>query len=146
MSSPIGAGSPISARGPISAGSPILEARGLVKSYDEGRVEALRGVDVRIDAGEYVAISGPSGSGKSTLLHLLGGLDTASEGQVFYKGSELGKAVRARWDSSSRPFTCCQPSAPWKTCRWPCWRCMKKPIIAPSAPWLCLKRWALRHA
>ena len=87
MSSPIGAGSPISACGPI------LEARGLMKSYDEGRVEALRGVDVRIDAGEYVAISGPSGSGKSTLLHLLGGLDTASEGQVFYKGYELGKAV-----------------------------------------------------
>jgi putative ABC transport system ATP-binding protein len=73
--------------------SPFLEARGLVKSYDEGRVEALRGVDVRIDAGEYVAISGPSGSGKSTLLHLLGGLDTATKGQVFYKGSELGKAV-----------------------------------------------------
>ena len=93
MSSPIGAGSPISARGPISAGSPILEARGLVKSYDEGRVEALRGVDVKIGAGEYVAISGPSGSGKSTLLHLLGGLDTATQGQVFFNGSELGKAV-----------------------------------------------------
>jgi len=87
MSSTIGAGSPISACGPI------LEARRLMKSYDEGRVEALRGVDVRIDAGEYVAISGPSGSGKSTLLHLLGGLDAASEGQVFYNGSELGKAV-----------------------------------------------------
>ncbi len=73
--------------------SPLLEARGLVKSYDEGRVEALRGVDVQIDAGEYVAISGPSGSGKSTLLHLLGGLDTATHGQVLFKGSELGKAV-----------------------------------------------------
>jgi putative ABC transport system ATP-binding protein len=93
MSSPIAVSSPISAGGTISAGSPILEARGLVKSYDEGRVEALRGVDVRIDAGEYVAISGPSGSGKSTLLHLLGGLDTSTEGQVFYQGSELGKAV-----------------------------------------------------
>jgi putative ABC transport system ATP-binding protein len=78
---------------PLLAGSPILEARGLVKSYDEGRVEALRGVDVRIDAGEYVAISGPSGSGKSTLLHLLGGLDVATQGQVLFSGSELGKAV-----------------------------------------------------
>ncbi len=87
MSSPRDAGSPISARGPI------LEARGLVKSYDEGRVEALRGVDVKIDAGEYVAISGPSGSGKSTLLHLFGGLDTATQGQVFFNGSILGKAV-----------------------------------------------------
>jgi putative ABC transport system ATP-binding protein len=85
--------SPIAVSSPIGACSPILEARGLVKSYDEGRVEALRGVDVRIDAGEYVAISGPSGSGKSTLLHLLGGLDTSTEGQVFYKGAELGKAV-----------------------------------------------------
>ena len=90
MSSPLRASSPSS---PISASGPILEARGLVKSYDEGRVEALRGVDVKIDAGEYVAISGPSGSGKSTLLHLLGGLDTATEGQVFFNGSELGKAV-----------------------------------------------------
>jgi len=78
---------------PLGVGRPILEARGLVKSYDEGRVEALRGVDVQIDAGEYVAISGPSGSGKSTLLHLLGGLDTATQGQVLFKGSELGKSV-----------------------------------------------------
>jgi ABC-type lipoprotein export system ATPase subunit len=85
--------SPLVAGGPIGACSPILEARGLVKSYDEGRVDALRGVDLKIDAGEYVAISGASGSGKSTLLHLLGGLDTATQGQVFFKGSELGKAV-----------------------------------------------------
>ena len=50
--------------------SPLLDARGLTKSYDDGRVEALRGVDIRIEAGEYVTISGPSGSGKSTLLHI----------------------------------------------------------------------------
>jgi putative ABC transport system ATP-binding protein len=93
MSSPISAGSPTGTSNPIGPGSPFLEARGLVKSYDEGRVEALRGVDVKIDAGDYVAISGPSGSGKSTLLHLLGGLDTATQGQVLFKGSELGNAV-----------------------------------------------------
>jgi ABC-type lipoprotein export system ATPase subunit len=73
--------------------SPLLDARGLVKSYDEGRVEALRGVDLLIEAGEYVTISGPSGSGKSTLLHLLGGLDTATAGEVLFRGSPLGSAV-----------------------------------------------------
>jgi putative ABC transport system ATP-binding protein len=77
----------------VAVSSTILEARELVKNYDEGRIEALRGVDVRVNAGEYVAITGPSGSGKSTLLHLLGGLDTATQGQVLFKGSELGKAV-----------------------------------------------------
>jgi len=73
--------------------SPILEARNLVKSYDDDRVQALRGVDSTIQAGEYVAISGPSGSGKSTLLHLLGGLDTPSKGEVLFNGSCLGTAV-----------------------------------------------------
>jgi ABC-type lipoprotein export system ATPase subunit len=73
--------------------NPILEARGLVKSYDDGRVQALRGVDTVIQAGEYVAISGPSGSGKSTLLHMLGGLDTPSQGEVLFRGSPLGSGV-----------------------------------------------------
>jgi putative ABC transport system ATP-binding protein len=73
--------------------SPLLEARNLQKNYDNGRIEALRGVNLSIDAGEYVAISGPSGSGKSTLLQLLGGLDTATSGQVLFKGSALGSAV-----------------------------------------------------
>jgi putative ABC transport system ATP-binding protein len=73
--------------------SPILEARGLKKSFDKGRIEALRGIDLEIAAGDYVAITGPSGSGKSTLLQLLGGLDGPTEGEVLFAGKVLGKAV-----------------------------------------------------
>ena len=73
--------------------SPILETRGLKKTYDDGRVEALRGIDVAIEPGEYVAITGPSGSGKSTLLHMLGGLDTPTQGEVLFCGTRLGSEV-----------------------------------------------------
>ncbi|MGD0731985.1 MAG: ABC transporter ATP-binding protein [Terracidiphilus sp.] len=73
--------------------SPILEVRQLCKSYDEGRIEALRGVDLSISAGEYLAISGASGSGKSTLLQLMGGLDTPTSGQVLFNGAALGTAI-----------------------------------------------------
>jgi putative ABC transport system ATP-binding protein len=73
--------------------SPLLEVRRLTKSYDEGRIEALRGVDLAIAAGEYVAISGPSGSGKSTLLQLLGGLDTPTTGEVLFEDAVLGATI-----------------------------------------------------
>jgi putative ABC transport system ATP-binding protein len=73
--------------------SPQLEVRNLCKSYDEGRIEALRGVDLSIAAGEYVAISGASGSGKSTLLQLLGGLDTPTSGEVLFENAALGTAI-----------------------------------------------------
>jgi putative ABC transport system ATP-binding protein len=73
--------------------APILQARELRKSYDEGRIEALRGVDLAIAAGDFVSISGASGSGKSTLLHLLGGLDTPTTGEVLFKNEKLGSAI-----------------------------------------------------
>ena len=73
--------------------SPILEVSKLRKDYDGGRIEALRGVDLSIDAGEFVAITGHSGSGKSTLLHLLGGLDSPSSGEVLFRGGPLGSSI-----------------------------------------------------
>ncbi|MGA3095096.1 MAG: ABC transporter ATP-binding protein [Bryobacteraceae bacterium] len=68
---------------------PMLEARSLWKMYDDGRIQALRGVDLQVARGEFLTISGPSGSGKSTLLQLLGGLDAPSSGEVFYRGASL---------------------------------------------------------
>jgi ABC-type lipoprotein export system ATPase subunit len=73
--------------------SPALEVRSLHMNYDEGRIEALRGVDLSIAAGEYLAITGPSGSGKSTLLQLLGGLDTPTGGEVLFKNAKLGSVI-----------------------------------------------------
>jgi ABC-type lipoprotein export system ATPase subunit len=71
----------------------LLQVHGLRKSYDDGRIAALRGVDLTIEAGDFVAISGPSGSGKSTLLQLLGGLDSPTEGKVLLRNAELGTAI-----------------------------------------------------
>jgi putative ABC transport system ATP-binding protein len=70
---------------------PILAARNLTKSLDSGshRVEILRGIDLEIPAGQFVAIMGASGSGKSTLLGLLAGLDTATSGTIVLDGVDI---------------------------------------------------------
>ena len=69
----------------------VLEARNLRKSYGEGeaRVEALKGVDLRVRRGEFVAIMGRSGSGKSTLLCMLGGVDVPTSGQILIEGKDM---------------------------------------------------------
>ena len=66
-----------------------FQARGLKKEYDDGQVKALRGVDLEIKQGEFVAIIGQSGSGKSTLLQMLGALDRPSGGTLLYRGKSL---------------------------------------------------------
>lgn len=73
---------------------PVLSARGLTKTYRMGEVDvhALRGVDLDLHESEFLVLLGASGSGKSTLLNILGGLDTPSTGQVFYRDRELTRA------------------------------------------------------
>lgn len=78
--------------------SAILRTENLTKSYKAGRVDvmALRGVDIDIEEGEFVAIMGPSGCGKSTLLHLLGGLLSPTTGSILIDGEDLAKVSDAQ--------------------------------------------------
>jgi putative ABC transport system ATP-binding protein len=68
---------------------PIIQLRGVAKTYEEGRLLALDGVDVDIDAGEFVAVVGPSGCGKSTLLNMIAALDRPDEGSIEVAGHDL---------------------------------------------------------
>jgi ABC-type lipoprotein export system ATPase subunit len=72
---------------------PLVEARQLRKTYRMGRrtIEVLRGVDLMIAAGEFLAVRGASGAGKSTLLHLVGGLDTPTAGEIWIGGERLDR-------------------------------------------------------
>src|SRR5262245_13712910 len=87
---------------PLAAGHPegymmnksaIIETHNLHKVYGMGdiQVRALAGVDVGIEAGEFVAVMGPSGSGKSTLMNILGCLDRPSEGQYLLAGEDVSQ-------------------------------------------------------
>ena len=72
---------------------PTYELRGVTRRYGQGQteVQAVRDLNLRIDAGEFVAIVGPSGSGKTTLLQLLGALDRPSAGEILFEGRDLAK-------------------------------------------------------
>ncbi len=85
----------------MASAEPLIAAEGLARDYHLGHttVAALRGVDVTIAPGEFVALRGPSGCGKSTLLHLLGCLDTPTRGTCRLGGRDVGRlgaAERAR--------------------------------------------------
>lgn len=67
----------------------IVEIKDLYKSYENGRIKALNGVNLTIEEGEFVSIIGPSGSGKSTLLNMLGALDVPDSGSITVAGEDL---------------------------------------------------------
>src|SRR5512138_3037225 len=86
--------SPAVVETPTMPARPIFSLSGVTKAYQMGevRVDALRGVDVTLGAGELVVLLGPSGSGKSTLLNIIGGLDVPTSGRVWYGEQDLTTA------------------------------------------------------
>ena len=76
----------------------MLEAKNIHKIYNNGKKElkVLKGIDLNIEKGKFIAIVGPSGAGKSTLLHILGGLDNPTEGAVNFEGTDLYSLDDAR--------------------------------------------------
>jgi putative ABC transport system ATP-binding protein len=75
----------------------LLSLSGVTKTYqtDDGKVIVLDGIDLRLDAGQSLALTGESGSGKSTLLHLVAGLDTANAGAILVNGRDIAHAPDA---------------------------------------------------
>ncbi len=95
--------------GNVSEPTPFLQAREVHKSYTLGHreLEVLRGVDLTVSEGEFVALRGASGAGKSTLLHLLGGLDLPNAGAIWFKGKNLAafsNLALARWRQENVGF------------------------------------------
>ena len=84
--------------GATEADTALIQVRNVAKTYRRGseEIHVLQGLNLDLDAGDYVAFMGPSGSGKTTLLNLLGGLDVPTEGSITVAGDELSSMSRAK--------------------------------------------------
>jgi len=72
----------------------LIDVKDVSKYYEDGKVTALNNVSMQIKRGEFLVIRGPSGSGKSTLLHLIGGLDSPSEGDIYFQEEKLKDVLK----------------------------------------------------
>ena len=122
---------------------PLLSAKELFKNYPMGKrtVEVLRGVNLMISGGDFLALRGASGAGKSTLLHLLGGLDSPNAGEIWFAGEISRNSPTVNWRISAtaksvsffRRITCCRNSTRWKTSACPRgWRACRRRQRRPA--------------
>src|SRR5436190_23407459 len=110
MSDQIGGASIVAEPPPVPPSEEgVIEARAVHKTYTMGRrsLQVLRGVTLRMQRGDFLALQGASGAGKSTLLHLLGGLDAPNAGEIWFSGKNLARMsglARARWRNKKVGF------------------------------------------
>ncbi len=84
---------------------PLVALKGVGRTFEQGRVTALRGVDLVVKTGDFLAVTGPSGCGKSTLLSVMGALDEPDEGEILFIGKRLGnQSAQARFRSRTVGF------------------------------------------
>ena len=84
---------------------PLVALKGVGRTFEQGRITALRGVDLEIRTGDFLAVTGPSGCGKSTLLGVMGALDDVDEGEILFAGKRLGsRSAQASFRSRTVGF------------------------------------------
>jgi len=90
------AGARRAAVAPVAAAAPLIRLRGVTKTYGQGHaaLQALRGIDLDIEHGDFVAVMGPSGSGKSTVMNIIGCLDVPTTGSYRFQGAHVERLTR----------------------------------------------------
>ena len=127
----------------LATAEPLIRFVGVTKIYGHGDIayQALKGIDLEVAAGDFVAIMGPSGSGKSTAMNILGCLDTPSSGEYMLRGLSVISApcyAGTAWALSSKASICWHAHRPW---RMSSSRCSTEVKRKPNAMRLHARRW-----